>query len=190
MTIKVAALVTAVVVLAIIAIALYVGKKASESGDGFQAGLASLRSKYFVFLIVTIVVLLGITLGSTAIPYPDTKKGEPDLVVKVTGRTWSWQLSQTTLPVGKDIEFAVAAADVTHGFGIYNSDGQILTQVQAMPGYVNRLRYTFEETGVYKVLCMEYCGVAHHNMITELNVVDISTETSEDAAEEAEGGTE
>ncbi len=172
MTIQIAAMVTGVVVAAIILIALYVGKSAASPEDGFQDGLKKLRSFYFVALLVVIVVLLGVTLGSNAIPYPQAKKGEPDLVVKVTGRVWSWDINQTTLPAGKDIEFAVSSEDVTHGFGIYNSDGEILAQVQVMPGYVNRLRYTFPEAGTYRVLCMEYCGLAHHKMFTELTVVD------------------
>ena len=47
---------------------------------------------------------------------------------------------------------------------------RIVAQTQAMPGYVNVLRYTFKEPGTYQVLCLEYCGVEHHDMKTEINV--------------------
>lgn len=47
---------------------------------------------------------------------------------------------------------------------------RIVAQTQAMPGYTNVLRYTFTEPGVYRVLCLEYCGVEHHDMKTEINV--------------------
>jgi cytochrome c oxidase subunit II len=46
----------------------------------------------------------------------------------------------------------------------------IVAQVQAMPGYTNVLRYTFNEPGVFRVLCLEYCGAAHHEMNADINV--------------------
>jgi heme/copper-type cytochrome/quinol oxidase subunit 2 len=36
------------------------------------------------------------------------------------------------------------------------------------PGLV--LRYTFTEPGVYQVLCLEYCGLAHHEMNGQIKV--------------------
>ena len=54
--------------------------------------------------------------------------------------------------------------DVNHGFAIYAADGRIVTQTQAMPGFVNRLVYRLLEPGRYRVLCLEYCGLAHHGM--------------------------
>ncbi|MCK6372002.1 MAG: hypothetical protein L6Q83_11910 [Gammaproteobacteria bacterium] len=68
------------------------------------------------------------------------------------------------LPLGEPIEFRVTSLDVNHGFGIYDRNGLLISQVQAMPGYVNRLRVRFIEPGEYNVLCMEFCGVAHHLM--------------------------
>ena len=40
-----------------------------------------------------------------------------------------------------------------------------------MPGHTNRLAYTFTQPGKYRVLCLEYCGLAHHGMMTEFEVV-------------------
>jgi cytochrome c oxidase subunit 2 len=39
-----------------------------------------------------------------------------------------------------------------------------MTQTQAMPGYVNRLRMVFAQPGTYTVLCLEFCGMSHHRM--------------------------
>ena len=49
-------------------------------------------------------------------------------------------------------------------------DGALLTQVQAMPGYTNRLIYRFDRTGTYTVRCLEYCGIFHHFMLTKFIV--------------------
>jgi cytochrome c oxidase subunit 2 len=64
----------------------------------------------------------------------------------------------------------VTSRDVNHGFGIYDASLKLLTQIQAMPGYVNKVHYTFTRPGKYRVMCMEYCGLIHHDMIAELTI--------------------
>jgi cytochrome c oxidase subunit 2 len=46
----------------------------------------------------------------------------------------------------------------------------MVAQAQAMPGYVNRLQVRFTEAGEYEVLCLEYCGLAHHGMRAVIKV--------------------
>ena len=92
-------------------------------------------------------------------------------VVNVTGGQWFWQIDATEVPLGTPVAFHVHTEDVTHGAGIMDGDGRILAQTQAMPGYVNRFEVTFDTPGTYRVVCMEYCGVAHHDMIDEFTVV-------------------
>jgi len=172
MIVKIAAIVTIVVVSLIGLITYYVGASASEKKDGFQPSLYKIRSVYFTLLIVVIAGVLMVTLSSESMPYVQMKKGNPDVVVNVTGRIWAWELSSEQVPVNKVIEFALQSEDVNHGFAIYSPEGKIVAQSQVMPGYVNKLRYTFTEPGEYKILCLEYCGVAHHTMISSIKVVE------------------
>jgi cytochrome c oxidase subunit II len=65
------------------------------------------------------------------------------------------------LPFGTPIVLDVSAKDVNHGFGIYDPDGRIVAQVQAMPGYTNALPLRLSRRGQYVVRCLEFCGVAH-----------------------------
>ena len=174
--IKIAAAVTAVVVFLIVLITLIIGKSASEKKDGVQTGLYKIRTLYFYFLVIAIFGVLFITLKPGAMPYAQLLSGEPDVIVNVTARTWSWDLSTNQIEENKLIEFVVESEDVTHGFGIYSPEGKILAQTQVMPGYKNRLRYTFTKPGNYKVMCMEYCGVKHDNMMYDLNVGPVSEE--------------
>ena len=69
------------------------------------------------------------------------------------------------------MQFNVTSLDVNHGFAIYDPNDRIVTQAQAMPGFTNRLLYTFKEPGKYRVMCLEYCGLAHHAMVAEFEVV-------------------
>lgn len=72
--------------------------------------------------------------------------------------------------LNRRILFEVTARDVNHGFGIYDPDGELMAQVQAMPDYVNYLAVTFRKPGHYKVRCLEYCGVAHPIMEKDFTV--------------------
>ena len=66
--------------------------------------------------------------------------------------------------------FNVTSGDVNHGLGVYDPSMRMVGQAQAMPGYVNRLAVTLDRPGTYKLLCMEYCGLVHHAMVSELTV--------------------
>lgn len=90
--------------------------------------------------------------------------------VNISGGQWYWEIDRTEVPVGAPVVFNVQTRDVSHGVGVMDARGRILGQAQAMPGYVNRFEVTFDQPGTYRVVCLEYCGIAHHEMINELTV--------------------
>ncbi len=181
MTASYAAITTLLVSVAIVAIALFVSRARlpAEASSAATSTVYRIRSVYFILILVVAVVLLALTLPMT--PYP-RKSGEqqPDVTVKVIGEMWSWTLtpvsaaastdSNLVLPAGKVVEFDVSSTDVNHNFAIYNAAGELIAQVQAMPDYTNRLFYRFNVPGHYYILCLEYCGIAHHAMNTEFDV--------------------
>jgi len=140
------------------------------------------RARYFFGLASVIVVLLFISLR--LLPYPSFQK-TPDKVVTVVGMQWAWKMgegtsdkspsefvggNEITLPANKAVRFIVMSSDVNHNFAIYNSEGELVAQTQAMPGYNNELEYTFPHHGEYSVLCLEYCGLAHSIMMGKIHV--------------------
>ncbi len=168
--------VTLVGTVLVVLIALYVAKKAPSVIPGGYEAVYGVRKYYAGALIAGLVLMLGVSLPSN--PYSTLLEQEPSLRLEVIGRMWSWEIRRSgeadeaaalVLPAGKIVEFAVTSEDVTHGFGIYDEQGNLLAQAQAMPGYVNRLRYVFER-GRYHVACLEYCGLVHHSMLAELEV--------------------
>ena len=46
----------------------------------------------------------------------------------------------------------------------------MLFQIQAVPDHVSHIVYTFKEPGRYQVVCLEFCGVNHHNMLGSFQV--------------------
>lgn len=130
----------------------------------------ALRKVLFGALLAVIAVTSAATLGR--LPYAHAAQDQGVQVVDALGYQWYWELSRTEVKAGQPVQFRVSAADVTHGFGIYDTTLRLITQTQAMPGYTNVLNHTFDKPGVYRVLCLEYCGVSHHGMMTEITVTN------------------
>lgn len=133
-----------------------------------QAKWYSFRSKWIRFLFG-----FGVFVAlATLIPFPvSNQKGVEDAtVVNVVGHQWYWLIDKTEFELGETVEFHVTSADANHGFGIYDENDHMLTQTQAMPDYVNKVVHTFDKPGNYRILCMEYCGLAHHAMMAQLTV--------------------
>jgi cytochrome c oxidase subunit 2 len=149
---------------------IWIIRKSGWPDDKNTAAPATARWRKRVLwgLVALFVPVIGYSLTRT--PYAAGQAGEP-LVINAKGYQWRWELSQDTVPVGREIAFHVTAADVNHGFALYDDKLRLKAQTQAMPGIVNVLRYRFDTPGTYKVLCLEYCGMAHHNMTAELRVV-------------------
>ncbi len=129
-----------------------------------------LRKIFFGVLVVTAVVACAGTLGR--LPYAQAAQGDGRQTVNAIGYQWYWELSRDTVKRGQPVEFRVTAADVTHGFAVYDADLKLVTQTQATPGYTNILQHTFDRPGTYKILCLEYCGLSHHGMMAQLTVSD------------------
>ncbi|HET7561339.1 MAG TPA: c-type cytochrome [Rhodanobacteraceae bacterium] len=124
----------------------------------------------FGVLFVAFAVGSWATLRNFPIP-PQSGDLDAQQVVNVVGRQWSWDIKPATVKAGSVVEFRVTSDDVNHGFALYAPDGRIVTQTQAMPGYTNKLLYTFKQPGTYTVRCLEYCGLMHAEMTHELDVV-------------------
>ncbi len=130
------------------------------------------RLRTGLFLILAVVFGSAMLLTLRDLPYSATKTSNnvAPQIIRATGQMWSWELSENRVQLNQPVEFQVTSTDVNHGFGIYGPDMILIGQTQAMPGYTNTLRHTFTIPGVYKIMCLEYCGLAHHNMVSEFTV--------------------
>lgn len=168
----------AVIIAIVIGVFLFVARTTGRPQAVDMKAAYRLRRLFFITGSAAVLILLAMTLPNN--PY-DLQAETADEIVYTTARQFSFLYSRepvasvedletvATLPVlevpaGTLVEFRVTTLDATHGFGVYDLNGAVIGQTQAMPGYVNRLRIRFDEPGTYPVLCMEYCGVAHHIM--------------------------
>ncbi|MEK5443763.1 cytochrome C oxidase subunit II [Fredinandcohnia sp. FSL W7-1320] len=130
------------------------------------------RTIYFLVLLVVFGTLTYFTLQDLPFERPVYGQEENPVIVDVEAVQFGWNMSQMEFKVGEPIEFDITSSDVNHGFGIYDKDMNLLAQTQAMPDYTNTVYYTFSEPGTYQILCMEYCGLAHHLMVGEIVVTN------------------
>jgi cytochrome c oxidase subunit II len=130
------------------------------------------RKVYATTLVTLLLVVCIYTLRELPYDLPIYGEGQDPTVVDVEAVQFGWLMSETEFKVGEPIEFDVTSKDVNHGFGIYDEDMTIIAQTQAMPEYTNTVYITFTKPGTYKILCLEYCGTAHHYMVSEITVTE------------------
>jgi cytochrome c oxidase subunit 2 len=123
------------------------------------------------FWLVLVVGFLAALLLATIffIPYGKTAPRDAQ-IVRVTGVQFAWRLQPATIRAGKPVDFRLTSVDVNHGFGVYDAKERLVFQVQVVPGKTQRYVHTFRRPGVYRILCLEFCGIGHHLMEGSLTV--------------------
>nr|WP_245634455.1 cytochrome c oxidase subunit II [Janibacter corallicola] len=119
---------------------------------------------------------------------------EPDVVINVVAKQWSWdfnyvnenvhtagqmaQLDGTKgaekklptlyLPKGERVEFVLTSRDVIHSFWV----PAFLEKMDVNPGIVNRFQVTPTQEGTFQGKCAELCGAYHSQMLFNVKIVD------------------
>lgn len=179
-----AAVISFLAALLVVAVVIFLIATSSTDEDktSVKHKVYKVRARYFFAVVIVAIVMLFITLRS--LPYSPFQ-GKPDETVTVVAMQWAWQMApgvfnknlsefsgsdEITLPANKNIKFLVTSRDVNHDFAIYNSNGVLIAQTQAMPQYHNPLEHVFTEKGDYHILCLEYCGLAHAFMMGTIHI--------------------
>lgn len=152
---------TFAVIAVLLAVARHAHGPALSYAEVSKPGYALRR----IWLWVVLAAATAAVVASLfALPYPTAARTRHAVKVHVIGLQYAWLLSTTHFHVGETVDFAVTSRDVNHGYGLYDPTGELMAQVQAMPGYVNDLIVTFHVPGTYVVRCLEYCGQLHYAM--------------------------
>ena len=124
-------------------------------------------------------IILAVLLGFTLRTMSDIKALPTGKVINVTtvGHQWWWEFqypdlkittaNELVVPFGSAIEVAVQSEDVEHGFWT----PELFGKVDAVPGYVTRLKFTPTITGTFGGQCTQFCGTQHAQMRFSVRVV-------------------
>ncbi len=164
---------------------------------------------YTVIPVFMVAVLFYYTARDEATLLNTSK--EPDVVVNVVGKKWSWdfnyvnedtyesgtqaeltgepgveeELPTLYLPVNKRVEFVLTARDVIHSFWV----PAFLQKLDMIPGKVNKFQVVPTETGEFKGKCAELCGAYHSQMLFNVKVVSEADYEAHIAELKAQGNT-
>jgi cytochrome c oxidase subunit II len=123
------------------------------------------------------VILAFIAVPTVKTIFVNQQKVKGDLVVRVIGHQWWWEVqypghgvitaNEIHLPAGKTVAFELESADVIHSFWVPVLAGK----KDLIPGRTNHLWFTPETPGTYPGQCAEFCGASHANMMFRVTVV-------------------
>ena len=117
---------------------------------------------------------------------------EGAMEVKVTARMWSWvfeypggkRSSVLVAPVDTPVKLRMTSVDVLHSLFV----PAFRIKMDTVPGMETYAWFKADRPGEYDLLCAEYCGLKHANMITTVKVVDKAAFDAWLASAEAPGG--
>jgi len=124
--------------------------KQNSTGESYRVDPAEFEQRVNSFIASYRV---GVEGGIPVVEPP------PGSDIYMSGSGWRWR---PVLKLKKDQTYRlhVSAADFQHGFAIL----PLNMNFHVIPGYDHVLTITPTTTGVFPVICNEYCGALHHTM--------------------------
>ncbi len=126
------------------------------------------------FWIVPTIMVCFISWVSVQIWYGLQQSPGNALTVEAVGHQFFYDFRYPTLwkpvsqelhlPLNEPVTVKVTSSDVIHGFWA----PEIRLKADMVPGLVNTLRFTPTRPGTYRIVCTEFCGVAHGSMIGKI----------------------
>lgn len=104
------------------------------------------------------------TEGAAKVPVVKPPAGAD---IYLIGRLWEWWPIYE-LQKDQTYRLHVASVDWQHGFSLQPTN----LNVQVLPGYDMVLTVTPNKLGKHTIVCNEYCGIGHHNMLGTIYVVE------------------
>lgn len=90
--------------------------------------------------------------------------------VGVVARAFAFNPANIVLPVGAKTRFYLTSVDVLHGYLIQGT----AVNIELIPGQLAYFDFTFAHPGTFHVVCDEYCGINHQNMVGTISVLPVA----------------
>jgi len=75
--------------------------------------------------------------------------------------------SELVLPANREVDLALRAQDVIHGFAV----PELRLKQNALPGESIHIHFTPTKPGTYAILCTQLCGLGHYRMNANLRIL-------------------
>jgi len=122
-------------------------------------------------IIVVVIFFLGFQ------SYMNARIGPGEaLEIQVRGKRWVWEfeypdgmrtLNEIYIPVNRPVRLIMSSEDVIHSFFVPS----FRVKMDVLPNRYTDLWFHPTEEGVHTLLCTEYCGRGHSDMLGQIHVV-------------------
>ncbi|CAB4557559.1 unannotated protein [freshwater metagenome] len=150
-----------------------------------------------LFTVIPLILVVGFfAFTARDIAAIEQPTENPDVVIEVIGKQWSWDFNYVDanvyesgiqaqfdgqtgvpetlpalyLPVGKTVQIDLSSRDVIHSFWVID----FLYKKDMFPGKTNHMYFTPQVEGTYMGKCAELCGEYHSMMLFQVKVVSQS----------------
>jgi len=89
-----------------------------------------------------------------------------EYVVYALAFSYGYLPAEIRVKAGRKVTFKITSPDVLHGFHVVGTN----INPKVIPGEITQLSHTFTKPGEYPIICNEYCGIGHANMISKIIV--------------------
>ena len=123
--------------------------------------------------VIPLVILIGIFFwGFHGYMRASVSPGSAMEIV-VTAKKWVWQfeypdgtrtLNDFHVPVNKPVKLIMTSEDVIHSFFVPS----FRVKMDVVPGRYTEIWFTPTKEGMHQVLCTEYCGKGHSDMLAKV----------------------
>jgi len=153
----------------------------SDAPDAIGVQLHDAPAVELGFWIVPTIMVVIISWVSVQIWYGLQQSPGNAFTVEAIGHQFFYEFRYPTLwkpvsqelhlPLNEPVTVKVTSGDVIHGFWA----PEIRLKADMVPGLVNTLRFTPTRPGTYRIVCTEFCGVAHGAMVGKIVIEPQST---------------
>lgn len=92
--------------------------------------------------------------------------GDNKYEVVMTLQAFAFEPSEITVPKGAEVTFIMTSKDVIHGVNVPHTN----LNTMVVPGQIQRITQTFNESEEFIMICNEYCGTGHQMMSANIKV--------------------
>jgi len=117
------------------------------------------------FMSKTMVMVNEYTIGTETDQQIPVVAPPPGSDVYLIARLWQWW-PILQLEKGQTYRLHIASMDWQHGFSLQ----PVNINTQILPGYEMVLTVTPDTDGDQTIICNEFCGIGHHNMVGKIRV--------------------
>jgi cytochrome c oxidase subunit II len=129
------------------------------------------------------VIIVSVIFYQGFVAYMQMQTAPPNCYdLRVSARQWAWQFiypngyidNELHVPAGEPVRLTMTSEDVIHGLWI----PALRVKQDVVPGRYSTLWFQADKVGTYDLLCTQYCGDEHSNM---LSAVVVQTRADYDA---------